>query len=132
MLPDIPFCFSLKRRPLCQTLSNALDISIKMPLVLRPLSSNWEISWVIHNTWLMHESPGLNPDWLWEISSFSKKLAFWYKLSVLVFYHKQAATRLGDSFQLAVCYFFNELGQHYFFPFDGKFPTFNAWFKNKF
>ena len=55
----------------------------------------------------MHGSPGLDPDWLWEISSFSEKVrTFCCKLSVLVFYHKQAATRLDDSFLLAVCYFF--------------------------
>ena len=27
--PDIPFCFHLKTKPLCQTLSNAFDISRK-------------------------------------------------------------------------------------------------------
>ena len=32
-LPDIPFCFSLKGSPSCQTLSNALEISRKTFLV---------------------------------------------------------------------------------------------------
>ena len=37
---------------------------------------------------------------------FQKRIwIFCYKLSVLIFYHKQAATRLDDSFQLAVCFF---------------------------
>ena len=47
---------------------------------------------------------------------------FCYKLSVLVFYHKQAATGLDDSFQLSVCYFFMNWDNISFFPFDWKFP----------
>ena len=35
--------------------------------------------------------------------------------------------RLDDSFQLAVCYFFMSWDNTSFFPFDGEFPTFNAW-----
>ena len=105
--PDIPFCFKLERRPLCQTLLNALDMSRKTPLVSRPSSSDWYIPRVIHNSCLMHESPGLNPDWLWRLVHFQKKnRGFSYKLSVLVFYHKQVATRLHDSFQLAVFIYF--------------------------
>ena len=64
---------------------------------------------------------------------FQKKVRkFCYKLSVLAFYHKQAATRLGNSFQLAVFYFFMNCDNISFFPIDGKFPAFNSWFKNKF
>ena len=40
-LPNIPCYFNLKRRPSCQTLSNALDISKKTPVVSRPSSSDW-------------------------------------------------------------------------------------------
>ena len=37
---------------------------------------------------------------------FQRKIrTFCYRLAVLVFYHKQAATRLNDSFQLVICYF---------------------------
>ena len=71
----------------------------------------------------MHESPGLNPDWLWEISSFSEKIrTFCYKLSVLVFYHKQAARRLDDILQLAVCYFLWTGTTLAFFHSMGNFP----------
>ena len=31
-LPEMPFCFSLKITPLCQTLSNGFEISRKTPL----------------------------------------------------------------------------------------------------
>ena len=34
-----------------------------------------------------------------------KNWTFCCRLSILVFYHKQAATRLDDNFLLAVCYF---------------------------
>ena len=97
-LPDKPFCFNLKRRPSCQTLSNALDISRKTPVVSRPSSSGWWRSWVIHNSWLMHESL----DWLWEINSFSEKnSSILLKISHSIIL-PQTATRLDDSFQLAV------------------------------
>ena len=39
-LPDIAFSTNFKRRPSCQTLSNAFDISRKMPLLSRPSSSD--------------------------------------------------------------------------------------------
>ena len=42
-----------------------------------------------------------------KLINFQKKIqTFCYKLSVLVFYQKQAATKLDNSFQPAVCYFF--------------------------
>ena len=43
-LPDIPFCFNLKMRPSCQTLSNAFDISRKTPLTSKPSSNDLYIS----------------------------------------------------------------------------------------
>ena len=54
---------------------------------------------------------------------FQKKIrTFCYKLSVLVFYHKQAATKLDDSFQLAACYFFMNWATLVFFHSMGNFP----------
>ena len=35
ILSDMPFCFNLNIRPLCQTLSNALDISKNIALTSR-------------------------------------------------------------------------------------------------
>ena len=67
-LPDIPFRFNLKKRPSCQTLSNAFHISRKSPLTLNPSSTDLYIYWLF-----MQESPGLNPNWLGEMSSFSIK-----------------------------------------------------------
>ena len=61
-LPDIPFCFNLKMRPSCQTLSNAFDISRKTPLTSNPSSNDLYISWVTAKSRFMQETPGLNPD----------------------------------------------------------------------
>ena len=81
-LPDVPFCFNLKMRSSCQTLSNAFDISRKTPLTS---SNDLCISWVIAKTWFMQESPGLNPDWLDEMSSFLiKHLNIWLKINSMM------------------------------------------------
>ena len=40
-LSDIPFCFNLNIRPLCQTLSNTLYISNNTALTSRLTSNNW-------------------------------------------------------------------------------------------
>ena len=61
-LPEIPFCFSLKIIPLCQTLSNAFEISRKTPLTSKPSPKDVYISLVIDKSWLMQESLGLKPD----------------------------------------------------------------------
>ena len=70
-LPDISFCFNLKRRHRANVTkcfgyikndASCLEAIIK-----------WLINIVIHNSWLMHKSPGLYPNWLWEISSFAEK-----------------------------------------------------------
>ena len=78
---------------------------------------------------MTHESPGLNPHWLWEISSFSvKNSTFCYRLVLLVSWHKQAAMKSDDGFLLVVCYFFMNWDIS-FFPFDEKlFPILNARF----
>ena len=72
-LPDIPFCFNLKMRPSCLTLSSAFDISRKIPPTSNPSSNDLYISWVIAKSWFMQESRDLNLDWLGEMSSFSTK-----------------------------------------------------------
>ena len=40
-LPDMPFSFSLKIRPLCHTLSKALDISRNALRISKPSSNDW-------------------------------------------------------------------------------------------
>ena len=70
---DIPFCSNLKSKPSCQTLSNALDTSRKTPLTSWPSSNAERISCVIDSNWFVQESPGLKPDCLGDIKSFSEK-----------------------------------------------------------
>ena len=67
----MPFCFSLKIIPLCQTFSNTFEISRKTPLTSNPSSKDLHISWVIDKSWLIQESPGLKPDWFEEMKLFS-------------------------------------------------------------
>ena len=43
-LPDIPFCDNLKRRPLCHTLSKALEMSLKTLLTSSPSSNELKSS----------------------------------------------------------------------------------------
>ena len=65
-LPSIPLLLSLKRRPSCQTLSNALNRSRKTPqtydegLALKAL----KILCVMAISWCVQESLGLNPELL--------------------------------------------------------------------
>ena len=70
----MPFRFSLKIIPLCQTLSNTFEISRKTPLTLNPSSGELCISWVIDKGWLTQESPGLKLDWFEEIKLFSIRI----------------------------------------------------------
>ena len=51
-------------RPLCQTLSKALEMSKNTPLTsVRGLLSKLVcISWTIDKSWAIHESPGRKPD----------------------------------------------------------------------
>ena len=46
-LPEIPFCFSSEIKPLCQTLSNAIEISRKTPLTSNLSSKDVHILWFI-------------------------------------------------------------------------------------
>ena len=70
--PVIPFWHSLKTRPLCHTLSKAFEISRNIPLTSSPLSNAFKISWLIERrSWLMQESPDLNPHWFGERRSLS-------------------------------------------------------------
>ena len=63
-LPETPFGFSVKMRPSCQTLSNALEISKNIARVSLSgyLSNALCISLVIERSWLIVESPGRKPD----------------------------------------------------------------------
>ena len=72
-LPELPLCFDFYKRPLCNTLINALDMSKSTTRTSRPSSSDLRISWVIDSSWLIHELPGLNRDWSWEIKLFYVK-----------------------------------------------------------
>ena len=62
-LPDMPFFWSLNIRLSCHTLSNAFDVSKNTRRTSKPSSKDLYISWVIERSWLMQESPPLNPDW---------------------------------------------------------------------
>ena len=55
--PEMPFCFSLKITPSCQTLSKALDMSKKTLLTSSSSSKDLLISWVID--WLMLIDTGI-------------------------------------------------------------------------
>ena len=46
-LPEIPFCFSSKIKPSCQTLSNAIEISRKTRLTSNLSSKDVHILWFI-------------------------------------------------------------------------------------
>ena len=70
---QICHCFSLKIIPSCHTLSKALHMSRYTLRTSKLSSKDWYLSWVIDQSWLMQESPGLKPDWLWDIRSFSIK-----------------------------------------------------------
>ena len=62
-LPFISLFFSLRRKPLCQTLSNALD-KFKKTSNDRLALNALKILWVIEISWLTQESFGLSPDWI--------------------------------------------------------------------
>ena len=49
-LPEMPFCFSMTITSLCQTLSNAFEVSRKTPLTLNLSSKDLCISWVKEKT----------------------------------------------------------------------------------
>ena len=69
----MPFCFSLKISPSCQTLSKVLVMSKETLPTSNPFSKDVKISWVIDNNWLMQESPGWKADWFLEMSLLAEK-----------------------------------------------------------
>ena len=71
--PDTPLHSSLKNRPSCQTLSNALDISRKTAHVSLDGNSSKAVymQYVIDKSWSIVESPGRDPDWLGSANRFS-------------------------------------------------------------
>ena len=73
--PNTPLHSSLKSRPSCQTLSNALDISRKTAHISLDGNSSKAVymQYVIDKSWLIVESPGRNPDWLGVSKSFFTK-----------------------------------------------------------
>ena len=130
-LPQIPFHFNLHMRPLCHTLSNALDMSKNTPQTSRPSSNNLCISWLIDRSWLMHESPGLNPDWLLDIKSIFcekfKHIIIQYSFKYFSGNRKQGC---GTTiFQYFLVSFFMCWNYICFLPFKRKFSTFKTWFK---
>ena len=62
--PSTRYVFNLNK-PSCQTLSNASEMSEKIPLTSAVgLSSKADcISCIMDNSWAMHESCGRKPDW---------------------------------------------------------------------
>ena len=62
--PSTPYVFNLNSKPSCQTLSNALEMSKKIPLTSTfEISSKADcISCIMDSSWAMHESPGRKPD----------------------------------------------------------------------
>ena len=112
-LSDIPFCVDLKIRPLHQTLSNAFDISRKIPLTSNTSSNDLYISWAIAKSWFMHESQGLNPNWIGEMNSFSiKNLKISLKINFSKIFSQIGRRDIGDRFLNIVCHLFYELEPH--------------------
>ena len=72
-LPDTLFCFNLKIRLICHTLSEAFDISKNIDRTSWLSSKDSYIWCVIDRSWLVQESPGLKPDWFYGIRLFSVK-----------------------------------------------------------
>ena len=99
MLPDMQFCFCLYLSSFCHVLLIALDIDCYCFNSSRLSSQDWHISWVIERNWLMHESPGLKPDWLSDI-----KLFFVKNLNVLSYSN---LSRISPVVESNDCLFFN-------------------------
>ena len=68
--PFNPHLFNLNVKPLCQTLSKALERSRKTALTSSYSSKHSYISVVINNSWFMAESPGLKPDCFFDRREF--------------------------------------------------------------
>ena len=108
-------------RPLCHTLSNALNMSKNTP---RTSSSNdLCISWAIERSWWIHESPGLNPDYLWDIKSFFVKKFKHYTIFFQIFFRQWEAEIWGGSFSVFSYLLFYVQELHLlFFHSKGNFP----------
>ena len=73
-LREMRFCFRLEIKPLCQTLSNAFQVSRKRFLTSNSSSKDLYFLRVIDKSWLIQESPGLKLNWFWGNQIvFSKK-----------------------------------------------------------
>ena len=62
-LSEMSFFWSLNIRPVCHTLSSALEISKNTLWNSKPSSKDLYISCAIERSWLMQESPPLKPNW---------------------------------------------------------------------
>ena len=62
-LSEMSFFWSLNIRPVCHTLSSALEISKNTLWTSKPSPKDLYISCVIERSWLMQESPPLKPNW---------------------------------------------------------------------
>ena len=71
--PHIPFWRSLKISTSCYTLSKTLAISRNISRTSSTISKVLKISWLMESSWLMQESPDLNPDWFGESRLFLEK-----------------------------------------------------------
>ena len=74
----MPFCSNFRSRPICQTLSNAIETYKKLPRVSQPSSREWQMLWVIEKSWLTQESLCLKPDWFGDIKFLSEKMSTCY------------------------------------------------------
>ena len=128
--PDIPFCCNLESKPLCQTLSNALDISRKTPLISLLLSKAEGISCAVDSNWLVQKSPGLNSGCFGDIKSVSEKMkTCCYKITVQILYHKPVEEKLGDKFLSSLSPFLNVGTTFAFFHLDKTLPECNQFWK---
>lgn len=102
-LPDITFCFNLKRRPLCLNLSKGLKYIWEYPDYLKILSKNLPISWVMDISWLVYESNSLKLNWFDEIVHFQYKVGtFGYIVIIQKFYNEWVRTVLAGNFLVFV------------------------------
>ena len=72
-LSDMPFCFNLKIKPLCHTLSKAFDMSKYTNQTSWSYSKDYYIWCIIDRSCYVKESPGLKPNWLGDIKLYSVK-----------------------------------------------------------
>ena len=86
VLPDIPFCFNLKIKPLCHSLSKAFNMSENTDWTSWWSSKDLQTWWVIDKSWLIHRSPGLKPDWYAKLNySWWKTETYFYTIAFYIF-----------------------------------------------